>query len=174
VSIVLLGNSCWRFCGRSESDVSGRRLGPLVSDSLVDLEVAKVRLQEGCLGLSIVKNGCILYESAQRGVFGFLDAVKKEGTVLEGASVADRVVGEAIALLCVYARVRAVYAVTLSRGGRAVLRRSSVYHEWNDLVENILTVNRAGVCPFERLVAGVSDPKIAYEKLKMSCDHSKR
>jgi hypothetical protein len=138
------------------------------------LEVAKRRLYEECLGLSIVKNRRILYESAGRGVYGFVEAVEKQGTVLEGASVADRVVGEAVALLCVYARVSAVYAVTMSKGGRAVLQRCSVYHEWGDLIENVLTIDRAGVCPFERLVKGVSDPQIAFEKLKMLRDHSER
>jgi hypothetical protein len=141
---------------------------------LEDLEVAKKRLRERCLGLSIVKNGCALYESAQRGVCGFVEAVEKEGTMLEGASVADRVVGEAIALLSVYAKVRAVYAVTLSKGAWVVLRRFYVYHEWDDLIENVLTVDRGGVCPFERLVAGVLDPQIAYERLKTTCDNSKR
>jgi hypothetical protein len=137
------------------------------------LEFAKRRLCETRLGLSIVKNGWVLFESGQRGVYGFLDAVEKEGSTLEGASVADRVVGEAIAFLCAYARVRAVYAVTMSEAGRAVLRRYSVYYEWQDLAENILTVDRAGVCPFERLVAGISDPQVAYERLKTFCHHSK-
>jgi hypothetical protein len=138
------------------------------------LELARKRLREGRLGLSIVKNGCILYESAQRGVYGFVDAVKKEGTMLQGASVADRVVGEAVALLCVYAKIRAVYAVTLSRGGEAVLRRFCVRHEWDDLIENVLTVDRGGMCPLERLVAGVLDPQVAYERLKTTCDRSER
>jgi len=126
------------------------------------------------LGLSIVKNSCVLFESGQRGVYGFLDAVEKEGSMLEGASVADRVVGKAVALLCAYAKVRAVHGMTMSEAGRTVLRRYSVYHEWQDLVENILTVDRAAVCPFERLVGGVSDPQVAYERLKTQCHHSKR
>jgi hypothetical protein len=171
---ALLDRLQLRFFLLFEPDASGRRAGSFGRDSLVDLEAAKKRLHERCLGLSIIKNGCILYESAQRGIKGFLDAVKTEGTELEGASVADRVVGEAVSLLCVYARVRAVYAVTLSKRGRAVLQRCSVYHEWNDLIENVLTVDRAELCPFERLVAGVSDPQVAYDRLKIACDHSKR
>jgi hypothetical protein len=72
---------------RRESDDSGRRASSRVSDSSEDLELARKRLREGHLGLSIVKNGCVLYESAQRRVYGFVDAVKKEGTMLQGASV---------------------------------------------------------------------------------------
>jgi hypothetical protein len=157
-----------------ESDGSGRRLGSLVGDNMEDLSVAKKRLREKGLGLSIVKNGCILYESAQRGIHGFVDAVKKERVKLEGASVADRVVGEAIALLCVYAKVRAVYAGILSNGGRAVLQPFSVHCEWDDLIGNVLAADRARVCPFERLVTGIYDPHIAYERLKTACDQSKR
>jgi len=41
-----------------------------------------------------------------------------------------------------------------------------VYHEWYNLVENILNVDKAGMCPFEKLAKEISSPREAYEKLK--------
>lgn len=134
--------------------------------TLQDLETAKSRLKEGNLTLSIVKDGKVLFETVSHGVSGFLDAVEKCGNRLEKASVADRIVGKAIALLCVYAKVRAVYAVTLSKKAKAVLEENSVHHEWENLVENILGVDGKSVCPFEKLADEIPNPKEAYKKLR--------
>jgi hypothetical protein len=135
--------------------------------TLQDLETAKSRLKEGNLTLSIVKNGKVLFETVSHGVSGFLAAVEKCGNRLEKASVADRIVGKAIALLCAYAKIRAVYAVTLSKKAKTVLEENSVHHEWENLVENILGADGKSMCPFERLADEIPNPKEAYKKLKV-------
>jgi len=85
---------------------------------------------------------------------------------LNGASIADKIVGKAIALLCVYARVKAVYAVILSKQAKSVLEQHSIYHKWENLTENIVGINKTACCPFEKLATKISNPKDAYLKLK--------
>ena len=131
-----------------------------------DLETAKKHLHEKNLTLSIVKNDKIIFETASRGVSGFLEAIEKLENQLEGASVADRIVGKAIALLCVYSKVKAVHATVLSKKAKAVFEENVVYHEWNGLVESILDASKTGVCPFEKLAEKISDPTDAYRRLK--------
>jgi hypothetical protein len=131
-----------------------------------DLEMAKKRMNEKGLTLSIVKNSEIIFESASHGISGVLEAVEKLGDKLEGASVADRVAGKAIALLCVYAKVKAMYAMTLSKKAKAVFENHAIYHEGDNLVESILDIDKAGICPFEKLATEISDPLEAYERLK--------
>jgi hypothetical protein len=123
-------------------------------------------MNEKGLTLSIVKNAEIIFDSVSHGISGFLEAVEKLGDRLEGASVADRVAGKAIALLCVYAKVKAVYAVTLSKRAKAVFEKHVIYHEQGNLVESILDIDRAGICPFEKLATEISDTLEAYERLK--------
>ena len=137
-----------------------------IETNMQDLELAKERLNEKSLTLSIVKNGEIIFENVSNGISGFLEAIENLGNSLEEASVADRVVGKAIALLCAYVKAKAVYAATLSIGAKDVLEKYSVYHEWENLVENILDINKAGICPFEKLATEISNPKHAYRKLK--------
>ena len=139
-----------------------------------DLEVAKKRLNEKSLTLSIVKNGEIIFETVSNGISGFLEAIEKFGDGLEGTSVADRVTGKAIALLCVYAKVKAVYALILSKGAKSLFEKHAIHHEWNELVENILDVNKTRICPFEKLAKEISDPKNAYRKLKILQNSLKR
>jgi hypothetical protein len=139
-----------------------------------DLEMAKERLRNEDLGLSIVKDGRVMYESASRGLFGLLDAIESERAILKGASVADRVAGKSVALLCVYVKVKAVYAVTLSREAKAVFDYHAVCNEFDGLVDVILDVDHVDMCPFERLVARISSPRVAYEKIRVLCQRLQR
>ena len=113
-----------------------------------------------------MKNAEIVFETASHGISGFLEAVEKLGGELEGASVADRVVGKAIALLCVCTRFKAIYAITLSKNAKVVFEKHAVYHKWYNLVENILNGDKAGTCPFEKLATEISNLRENHEKLK--------
>lgn len=136
---------------------------------MLDMKIAKHRLLEKGLSLIIVKDGRIVFETRQSGVSGFLSAIEELGREnLHGASVADRIVGRAAALLCVYCGVKAVYAVVLSNGGKRVLEENEVAFEFENLVPSILNRQKTGTCPFEKLVSTISDGEEAYEKLK-SC-----
>ena len=131
-----------------------------------DLRIAKKELKEKSLSLVIVKNGEILFESFSHGISGFLQAIEKLGKKLEGASMADKIVGRAIALLCIYADVKEVYAETLSRGAKSLFEKYSLCCEWDNLVEKILDTQKIEACPFEKASKQISNPKEAYEKLK--------
>jgi len=131
-----------------------------------DLDIAKSRLYGEKLTLIIVKNGEVLFETGSHRISGFLGAVEQLDAGLKGASVADRVAGKAIALLCVYAGIRHVYAEVLSRKAKAVFEEHGIPCEWKTLVDNILDVNRSGVCPFEKAATEISDPEKAYAAFK--------
>jgi len=135
----------------------------------VDLNLAKQRLKQENLSLVIVKSGKVLFETESHGISGLLKAIKQLKSNMAGASVADRIVGCAAALLLVYSGVAAVFAVTVSEGGLEVLETNHVFHEFGRRVPRILDSKKVDVCPFERLVAGVSDPRRAFEELEARC-----
>ncbi|MEM3703232.1 MAG: DUF1893 domain-containing protein [Candidatus Bathyarchaeia archaeon] len=131
-----------------------------------DLEIAKKRLCEKNLTLSIVKNSEVIFESKAHGVFSFLGAIERLGDKIRGASVADKIVGKAIALLCIYAGVKAVYAATLSRKAKQVFEKYGVQFEWDKLVEKILNASKKEICPFEKTALEINNPDEAYRKFK--------
>jgi hypothetical protein len=131
-----------------------------------DVDIAQSRLYEKGLTLVLVKNSEVVFETDSHRISGFLGAIDHLGAGLEGASVADKVAGKAVALLCVYAGISNVYAGVLSRKAKAVFDEHGVPCEWKDLVDNILDLNRSGVCPFEKAAAGISDPERAYAAFK--------
>lgn len=130
-----------------------------------DVEVAKKFLYCENLSLCIVKSGKVLFKSRAKGLSAFLSAIDAFGAKLAGTSVADRIVGKALALLFIYVGVKAVYAQTLSLKAKMALEKGGVKFEAAELVETI-TCPEGGTCPFEVAVAEISNPNEAYVKIK--------
>lgn len=131
-----------------------------------DLNIAKEELKQKNLALVIAKKGKVVFETSSRGIDGLLKAFDELGDEMKGSSVADKIVGKAAALLFVYARVVAVYAVIASERGIQALGDENVSCRFENRVPYILDSKRSDICPFEKLVSNISSPKEAYEKLR--------
>lgn len=112
-----------------------------------DMEKAKRRLHEKGLTIVVVKDFKLLFESKARGISNLLKALDILGDCMRGASIADKIVGKAAALLCISAKVRAVYAPTMSMDAKRILEKYGVDAEWDILVEKILDSLGKDICP---------------------------
>lgn len=133
---------------------------------MLDLELAKRTLKEKNIALAIAKNGKVIFESDSHGVYGLFEAIERLGDNLEDAVIADKVVGKAAALLCVYMRVAAVYAYILSLEGKNTLKKNKIKYEYEILVPKILNRTRKEMCPFEKFSLNLENPEEAYFRLK--------
>ena len=133
-----------------------------------DLELAKLKLMEEDLSLVIVKKGKVLSKTQKQGIRGFLEAIERLDKNLIATSVADKIVGVAAAMLCVYAGVTSVFALTLSEEGIKVLRANNIAYRFEKTAPNILNRDKKHVCPFEKLAMTSGNSEEAYVKLK-SC-----
>ena len=131
-----------------------------------DLELAKLKLIEENLSLVIVKRGKVIFETNKQGISGFLQAIEKLDKNLVAASAADKIVGVAAAMLCVYAGVASVFALTISEEGIRVLEDNNILYLFEKKVSNILNRNKTDVCPFEKLAMDSGTVEEAYVKLK--------
>lgn len=134
-----------------------------------DLEAARQRLKDKELSLVFTKNSKVIFETEVEGLRGFLQAIEKLGGSLSEASVADKIVGKAAALLCAYSKAKAVFAVTISQSGRETLKAYRIPLEYENLVPIILNRKKNDRCPFEKLVESTTDPKEAYDKIEQQC-----
>lgn len=89
-----------------------------------------------------------------------------EGRNLRGYSVADLIVGRAVALLFVKAGIKEVYAKTISEGGAEVLRSRGIPYVYETLTDRIINRQGTDICPMERAVQGVDDPDEAYLRIR--------
>jgi len=131
-----------------------------------DLELAKLKLIEENLSLVIVKRGKVIFETKKPGISGFLQAIEKLDKNLVAASTADKIVGVAAAMLCVYAGVASVFALTISEAGIRVLEDNNIVYLFEKKVSNILNRSKTDVCPFEKLAMASGSSEEAYVKLK--------
>jgi hypothetical protein len=123
-----------------------------------DIELARSLLEEEKWNLVIVKGGQVLFSSRERGVAPFFQAVQSMGKSLHNAAVADRIVGLAVAMLCLHARVAAVYAGIVSQGALDMLERKGVAVSNQNAVPYISNYDGTDLCPFEKLAGSCQRP----------------
>jgi hypothetical protein len=123
-----------------------------------DIDLARSLLEEDKWNLVIVKKGQVLLSSRERGIAPFFQAVQSIGKGLHNAAVADRIVGSAVAMLCLHARVRYVYADILSQGALDMLRKKGVAVNSKTKVPHISNYDGTDLCPFEKLAGSCQKP----------------
>ena len=131
-----------------------------------DLELAKLKLIEKDLSLVIVKKGKPIFETSKPGISGFLQALEEQEKNLVAASAADKIIGVAAAMLCVYSGLSSVFASTISEAGIKVLEDNNTVCVFERKVSHILNRSKTDVCPFEKLAITSGSPDEAYVKLK--------
>jgi len=131
-----------------------------------DLELAKLKLIEDDLSLVIVKKGKVIFDTKKQGISGFLQAIEKLDKNLVAASAADKIVGVAAAMLCVYAGMASIFALTISEEGIRVLEDNNIAYLFEKKVSNILNRSKNDVCPFEKLAMDSGSSDEAYVNLR--------
>jgi len=132
-----------------------------------DLELAEHELKSRNINLVIVKNGVVLCQSMAHGMKGLLQAIEEYDRDLAGTAVADKIIGRAAAMLCVYSKVKSVFAITMTEGALRLLMKNRVAHKFERHVCRLMNSQRTDICPFERAIRDIDDPKEAFKTLRL-------
>ncbi len=125
-----------------------------------DIDFAIDTLKKENLSCVICKDKCV-YKSTKRGVAPIMELIKN-GTQLNGFSVADRVIGKAAAMLFVLAGVREVYSPIMSEPAIEVFTANKINFVFDKSVPFIINRKGDGQCPMEQAVKDISNPKDAF------------
>ena len=131
-----------------------------------DIELARSLLKEKKLNLVIVKGRRVLFSSKEGGVAPFFRAVQKMENNLHNAAVADRIVGLAVAMLCLHVRIASVYADIVSQGALDMLNKQGVTISSNSVVPHISDYDGTDLCPFEKLAQSCQEPSLLLAALQ--------
>ena len=126
-----------------------------VKSNTEDVEPARSLLEEEGWNLVIVREGQVLFSSRERGIAPFFQAVQSMGKSLHNAAMADRIVGLAVAMLCLHTRITSVYASIASQGALDMLKVRGVTVNSQNIVPHISNYNVTGLCPFEKLAGSL-------------------
>ena len=127
-----------------------------------DLERAK----EGLNGHTIcLVRGVDVLVRDERGIAPMMELLA-EGKDLIGFSAADRVVGKAAAMLFVKAKIRELFAETISRSAAEFLEENGMPFSYRTMTEYIVNRDGTGRCPMENAVLLCADAESGYRILK--------
>lgn len=126
---------------------------PPIFKPLVD-----VLQHEGC-SLVVQDASGQLHTYNAPGVRDLEHLVKHEPRVLQGAVIADKVIGKAAAGLALSGGVRAIYGQLMSRKALPVLQAADVTYDWGTLVDQIVIPAGDNRCPLEQIVAQAETPQ---------------
>ena len=135
---------------------------------MTDIENAQAIFHTGKYTCVLTK-GETVYASTKSGIAPMIGFIKNSFD-LNGFSAADKIVGNAAALLFVLAGVKEVYAAVLSQQAQEVLTKHGVSCTYDTLAESI--INRVGddFCPMEKAVADIDEPHAAFEAITRTLD----
>ena len=131
-------------------------------------------LEESGENLLVYNDGEIVFSSGKSGISPLLEAIETgKGQGWDEIITADRIVGMAAVLLNIYLGSKEVYAMLMSTGAKSLLMERGVAYGFQTETDAIKMKDGIIFCPFERLVQGVSDPAVAYERIKAKMDEFK-
>jgi len=131
-----------------------------------DIDLARSLLQEEKWNLVIAKEGQVLFSSRERGIAPFFQAAQSMGKSLHNAAMADRIVGSAVAMLCLHTRITSLYAGIASQGALDMLKGQGVTVSSKSTVPYISNYDGTDLCPFEKLAGNSRNPAQLFSNLK--------
>ena len=130
------------------------------------LEQAKAALVGEITFAAVLRDGSVV-TSEKKGIAPMMALLKEDMTVLQGACVADRVIGRAAALLMEKAGVAAAFGEVVSSHALKVFLKNEIPFSYEKEVEYIINRTKTGMCPMEQTVLQIEDAEEAYEALKI-------
>jgi hypothetical protein len=131
-----------------------------------DVEHARQILDAENLAFVLVRDGDVLSRGTEQGVVELLATVDSLGAKVGGASLADKVVGKAVALIVAHFGLREVDTRIASVAARDYLAARSIPLRADTIVPTIVNRRRDGSCPMELLTVPVDDAAEGVAKLR--------
>ena len=101
----------------------------------------------------VIRNGNEIRVFRERGVKDLYRLLKEEPEFLNGAFVADKVVGKAAAALMILGGVKEVFADVVSQPAYKLFVRARVHAEYTLMVPHIINRTQTDWCPLEKRCA---------------------
>lgn len=116
-----------------------------------DIEIAKETMFKEDLNFALVHKGEVLLTSKKRGIAPIYDLYNKTSQTFAGASISDRVIGQAAATLLIDVKIAKVFGELVSEKAIVLLEANNIEVSYDKKVKNILNRSQDDLCPMEKL-----------------------
>ena len=131
-----------------------------------DISIAIQEYKKAEYSLVVVKDGKIVATSKDKGVKGILNVYTTQPELLNGASVADKLMGRAVTMICELGNVASIYTPLLSQGGEKILQRSKIDYQAERIVPAIRNRDNTDLCPIEKLTTGTENSEEGVKRIQ--------
>ena len=139
----------------------------MVDETLIkDMELAREVLSTTDYSVAVISFGKIWKHKTGDGVRPIIEAIEEMGEDIYDSVIGNRLLGKASALLCRYAKAKAVYSPQGTKTGIALLIMGGIPCQVDELIPQNVIAETENNLPFERLLKDVTSPEEAYNVLK--------
>lgn len=123
------------------------------------------------------KCSCVIYNAGEvrafydRGIRDLFRLLNEEPAFLDGAFVADKVVGKGAAALIILGGVKEIFANVVSRPALALLNDAGVKTDYIQAVTHIVNRTQTGICPVEQLCSDCATAEACLPLIGQFIDH---
>lgn len=137
------------------------------------LEQAKAALVGEITFAAVLADGRLV-TSEKKGIAPMMAMLQENEKSLQGACVADRVIGRAAALLMEKGGVAAAFGEVVSSHALDVFQQSGISFTYGKEVAYIINRTKTGMCPMEETVLEIADAEAAYLALQQKAAQLKQ
>lgn len=126
-------------------------------------EIIKI-LHEGDYSC-VIKNGNEVKTYTKRGVSDLFELCESKDNFLNGAIIADKVVGKGAAALMIKGGIKSVYADTISSPAIELLHAHNIETDFREETSRIMNRRKDGLCPVETLCLNLLSIEEMYKAI---------
>ena len=130
-----------------------------------NLQMVKEKLYSTNASLVVLYSNGECKEYYQNRINDIKEILKENREALQGAIIADKVIGKVAGSILTVAGVKEIYADVMSKYAITVLDKNNIRYEYRNLVNYIQNNEKTGMCPMESKYKEESDINKIYNDL---------
>ena len=130
---------------------------------MTEIEELKNRLFEKDASLVVKFSNGEIKDYFNKRVIDIVSILKEDENGLNGAVVADKIIGKIAATLLTKGKVKKVYTKTLSKFGKEVFDNNNISYEYEFMTEYVINNDKTGMCPMENKFKDEVNLDIIYD-----------
>ncbi len=132
---------------------------------MTKLEEIKQILHQKNASLVVCYENGEVKEYYQNRIQDIKNILQQNPKALQGAIIADKVIGKVASSILAVAGVRQIYSDVMSQYAISVLEENQIPYEYKNLVDYIQNNDKTGMCPMENKYKNEKDKMVVYREM---------
>jgi hypothetical protein len=127
---------------------------------------ARIALTHGGKTFVVVDDTKLLYFSKARGLSPLFEILDTRPELLENGIAGDRIIGRAAAMFFIYAKVKAVFGLSISDEAIDILQNRNIIVTWKETVPYIVERDLTSRYKLDLSIKDIEDPAEAVKQIR--------